>query len=118
MHAIIETGGKQYRVTEGLTFKVEKLDVEVGKDVVFDKVLMVTEEGKEAQIGAPYLETKVTAEVISHGRADKIDIIKFKRRKQHMKHQGHRQHYTQVKITGIGDGKVKQVASKTKKTSS
>lgn len=101
MYAIIETGGKQYRVAEGQLLKVEKLEVEMGSTVDFDRVLMVGE-GEQMRVGAPLVAgAKVVAEVVKHGRADKIRIIKFRRRKHHMKHQGHRQYYTQVKITAI-----------------
>jgi large subunit ribosomal protein L21 len=101
MYAIIETGGKQYRVAEGQTLKVEKLEAEAGHTVDFDRVLMIGE-GETARIGAPLIDgAKVVAEVLKHGRADKIRIIKFRRRKHHMKRQGHRQYYTQVKITKV-----------------
>ena len=101
MYAIIETGGKQYRVAPGQMLKIEKLEADAGNTVDFDRVLMVGE-GEQMRVGAPLVEgAKVTAEVIKHGRADKIRIIKFRRRKHHMKHQGHRQYYTQVKITNI-----------------
>ncbi len=101
MYAIIETGGKQYRVAEGQTLKIEKLEVEAGHTVDFDRVLMVGE-GESARVGAPLVDgAKVVAEVLKHGRADKIRIIKFRRRKHHMKRQGHRQYYTQVKITKV-----------------
>ena len=101
MYAIIETGGKQYRVAEGQTLRVEKLTAEAGHTVDFDRVLMIGE-GEQMQVGAPMVAGAiVTAEVLKHGRADKINIIKFRRRKHHMKHQGHRQYYTQVKITKV-----------------
>lgn len=101
MYAVIESGGKQHRVTEGEVLKLEKLEASTGDKVDFDKVLMVGE-GASVQIGTPYVASgKVTAEVISHGRADKVTIIKFHRRKHHRKQQGHRQWYTEVKITGI-----------------
>ena len=101
MYAIIETGGKQYRVAEGQTLKIEKLDVEAGHPVDFNRVLMVGE-GESMRVGAPLVEgAKVVAEVLEHGRADKIRIIKFKRRKHQMKRQGHRQYYTQVKIMKV-----------------
>ena len=101
MVAIIETGGKQYRVAQGQLLKIEKLDVEVGSAVDFDRVMAVGE-GEQLTVGTPLVAgAKVTAEVIKHGRADKIRIIKFRRRKHHMKRQGHRQYFTEVKITGI-----------------
>jgi large subunit ribosomal protein L21 len=102
MYAIIETGGKQYRVTKGQHLKIEKVDAAVGEEVVFDQVLMTGEVGKAPSLGKPYLEnTKVKAKVCEQGRAKKISILKFKRRKHHMKQQGHRQYYTEVEVTDI-----------------
>jgi len=101
MYAVIKTGGKQYRVSEGDTLRVETLDASEGDSVDFDQVLMVGE-GADVKIGAPLLEGgKVTATVKAHGRAKKIEIIKFRRRKHHMKRMGHRQNFTEVEITGI-----------------
>lgn len=101
MHAVIVTGGKQYRVKEGDVLKLEKLTVEAGATFDFEQVLMVGE-GENVKVGKPHLAgCKVTAAVLEHGRHDKIRILKFRRRKHHMKRQGHRQAYTQVKITGI-----------------
>lgn len=101
MYAVIESGGKQHRVIEGETLKLEKIDVATGETVEFDKVLMVGE-GEGVNIGAPYVEGgKVTAEVIAQGRHKKVKIVKFRRRKHSMKQAGHRQWYTEVKITGI-----------------
>jgi large subunit ribosomal protein L21 len=101
MYAVIKTGGKQYRVTQGETLRVETLDAGEGDSVEFDHVLMVGE-GEDVKIGTPLLDGgKVTATVKSHGRAKKVEIIKFRRRKHHMKRMGHRQNYTEVEITGI-----------------
>lgn len=101
MYAIIKTGGKQYRVAEGQTLKLEKLEVGTGETVEFDEVLLIAN-GEKVSLGAPFLAgAKVTAEVVSHGRAKKVNIIKFRRRKHHIKRQGHRQWFTEVKITGI-----------------
>lgn len=101
MYAVIATGGKQYRVHEGDRIKVEKLDEAPGEKVVFDRVLLLAD-GEDVSIGTPYVEgSEVTGEVQEHGKAKKIEIIKFKRRKHHMKRMGHRQRYTQVKITRI-----------------
>jgi large subunit ribosomal protein L21 len=101
MYAVIVSGGKQHRVKEGETLKLEKLEVETGGSVDFDRVLLVAD-GDNVQVGAPVVDgAKVTAEVVSHGRHDKIQIIKFRRRKHSMKRQGHRQWFTEVKITGI-----------------
>ncbi len=101
MYAIIATGGKQYRVQQGDRIKVEKLAGNPGDKIEFDQVLLLAD-GEDVAIGTPYIDGgKVTGEVQEQARAKKIDIIKFKRRKHHMKHMGHRQHYTQVKITDI-----------------
>ncbi len=101
MYAVIQTGGKQYRVQEGATLKIEKLELGTGDSVEFDKVLMVQSDDA-VKIGQPYVVGgKVSAEVVSQGRHKKVKIIKFKRRKHHMKQMGHRQYFTEVKITGI-----------------
>jgi large subunit ribosomal protein L21 len=101
MYAVFETGGKQYRAATGDTIKVEKIEAEKGATVELDRVLMIGE-GEDVKIGSPYLEGgKVTARVVGQGRGDKIRIIKFKRRKHHLKRAGHRQYYTQLEITGI-----------------
>ncbi|MGF1697328.1 50S ribosomal protein L21 [Vibrio kyushuensis] len=101
MYAVFQSGGKQHRVSEGQTLRLEKLDVETGATVEFDKVLLVAN-GEEIAVGAPLVEGgKVTAEVVQHGRGDKIKIVKFRRRKHSRKEQGHRQWFTEVKITGI-----------------
>ena len=101
MYAVIVSGGKQHRVVEGETLKLEKLDAATGDTINFDKVLMVGE-GADVTIGKPFVESgKVTAEVVSHGRHKKVRIIKFRRRKHHRKQMGHRQWFTEVKITGI-----------------
>lgn len=101
MFAVFQSGGKQHRVSEGDVVKVELVDGEPGAEVVFDRVLMVAD-GDNVNIGAPYVnEGKVTAEVLRIDRAKKVRIIKFKRRKDYLKRQGHRQWFTEVKITGI-----------------
>ena len=101
MYAVIKTGGKQYRVAEGQTLKVEKLDVEEGAAVEFDQVLMIAD-GDRIQVGAPYLDgARVSATVKSQGRSPKVLIVKFRRRKHYRKTQGHRQSYTELKISGI-----------------
>ena len=101
MYAVIKSGGKQHRVVEGETLKLEKIEVETGGTIVFDEVLLVGE-GDSVKIGEPVVAgAKVTAEVIDQARHKKVNIIKFKRRKHHMKRMGHRQWYTEVKITGI-----------------
>lgn len=101
MYAVFLTGGKQYKVASGDTLKVEMLNVEPGETVKFDKVLMVID-GENNKIGMPYVAgAEVVADVVSQGRHKKIEIIKFKRRKHHMKHMGHRQYYTEIKIKDI-----------------
>jgi len=104
MYAVIQTGGKQYRVAEGDTVKVEKLAADEGATVELDRVLMVAD-GDNVSVGKPYVEGgKVTATVKAHGRGGKVKIIKFRRRKHHLKRQGHRQWYTELTITGINAG--------------
>lgn len=101
MYAVIVSGGKQHRVEEGETLRLEKIEVATGETLAFDQVLMVAD-GDDIKLGAPVVEgATVEAEVLAHGRADKVTIIKFRRRKHSMKRQGHRQWYTEVKITGI-----------------
>jgi large subunit ribosomal protein L21 len=101
MYAVIVSGGKQHRVQEGEILRLEKLEAATGDTVEFDQVLMVAN-GGDFTIGAPLISgAKVKAEILSHGRADKVTIIKFRRRKHSLKRQGHRQWYTDVKITGI-----------------
>lgn len=101
MYAVFKTGGKQYKASAGDIVRVEKLEAENGSSIELNEVLMVAE-GDEVRVGAPMLEGgKVIAEVVGHGRGEKIRIIKFRRRKHHMKQMGHRQYYTELKITGI-----------------
>ncbi len=101
MYAVIVTGGKQYRVMQGETLRVEKLDVAEGSSIDLDQVLLVGE-GDGVTVGTPLVAgAKVTATVKAHGRADKVRIVKFRRRKHHRKQMGHRQHYTEIQITGI-----------------
>jgi large subunit ribosomal protein L21 len=102
MYAVIKTGGKQYRVKMGDVLKFEQLNAEVGSSVTFDEVLMLID-GEKTTVGTPLVaKATVTAVVMEHGRHKKIKIIKFRRRKHHMKQMGHRQNYTQVKITSVG----------------
>lgn len=100
MYAILVTGGKQYRVAQGEKLRVEKLDAEAGSEVKFEDVLLVGN-GEDVKLGDALKGASVTAKVVGHGRADKVRIIKFRRRKHHRKQQGHRQHYTEIEITGI-----------------
>jgi large subunit ribosomal protein L21 len=105
MYAVIESGGKQHRVEPGECLKLEKLDIAEGKAFDFDKVMMIGD-GDDVQIGTPYVEGgKVTAEVVTHGRAKKINIVKFHRRKQYHKQAGHRQWFTEVRIKEISGSK-------------
>jgi large subunit ribosomal protein L21 len=100
MYAVIESGGKQHRVTEGETLKLEKIEVATGETVEFDRVLMIG--GDKVQVGTPLVAgAKVTAEVIDQGRHAKVKIVKFNRRKHYRRETGHRQWYTEVRITGI-----------------
>ena len=101
MYAVIKTGGKQYRVTPGDVLKIETIDAEVGASFDFDNVLMIAD-GDNITVGTPMIASaKVAAEVIAHGRAKKVEIVKFRRRKHHQKRTGHRQNYTQVQIQNI-----------------
>lgn len=101
MYAVMKSGGKQYRVKQGESLRVEALPAAVGAPVSFDQVLMVGE-GENARVGAPYVAgAKVNATVLSHGRGEKVKIFKLRRRKHSQKTQGHRQSYTEVRIDGI-----------------
>jgi len=101
MYAVIKTGGKQYRVKAGDVLKLEQLTAEVGSNIDFTDVLMLAD-GDNITCGAPFVKNAVVvAEILEHARHKKIKIIKFRRRKHHMKQMGHRQNYTQVKITAI-----------------
>jgi large subunit ribosomal protein L21 len=110
MYAVIKTGGKQYRVSPGDVLKVETLTADVGASVNFEEVLMISD-GDKLTVGSPLVASaKVAATVIAHGRAKKVEIIKFKRRKHHQKRTGHRQNFTQVQIQNInGKGKPENV---------
>ncbi len=101
MYAVIKSGGKQYKVQEGDTIRVEKINVEEGGEISLDDVLMVAD-GDNISVGAPVVPgATVAATVTSHGRGAKIKVVKFRRRKHHRKQMGHRQAYTELKITGI-----------------
>jgi len=101
MYAVIETGGKQYRVQEGDKFRVERLEGEAGSEVVFDKVLMVGGDDG-VRIGKPYVEgASVRAEVVDQARAGKVLGFKYKSKKNYRRMRGHRQYYTEVVIRGI-----------------
>ena len=101
MYAVVKTGGKQYKVTQDEYLKVEKLEGNEGDTIELDQVLMIAD-GDKLKIGSPMLDGgKVTATILSHGRHKKVEIMKFRRRKHHQKRTGHRQYYTEIKITGI-----------------
>ena len=101
MYAVIESGGKQYKVSEGSVVRLEKIEKGIGETVELDKVMMVGDDDN-VQVGQPYVEgRRVQAEVIDQGRGRKLSIIKFKRRKHHMRRQGHRQYYTAVRVKAI-----------------
>jgi large subunit ribosomal protein L21 len=101
MYAVFQSGGKQHRVAEGQTVRLEKIEVAPGQTVEFDDVLMVSN-GDDIKIGTPLVAGgKITAEVVTHGRGDKIKIVKFRRRKNSRTQMGHRQWFTEVKITAI-----------------
>jgi large subunit ribosomal protein L21 len=101
MYAVIATGGKQYRVSEGETIQVEKLGADPGATVTFDEVLLVGN-GADVKVGTPVLPgAKVTAQVVENGRGEKLLIYKYRRRKGYRRKTGHRQPFTAVKITGI-----------------
>ena len=104
MYAVIETGGKQYKVAVGDRLKVEKLAVAEGASVELGRVLMVAE-GERVTLGSPTPKAAVSATVLGHGRGDKIRVFKMKRRKNYRRTQGHRQSYTEIEITAIGEGK-------------
>ena len=104
MYAVIKSGGKQHRVEPGEVLRLEKLDAAEGETVNFDQVMMCGE-GENIQIGTPFVDgVGVTAEVVSHGRGDKITIIKMRRRKHYRRQAGHRQYFTEVKIREISGG--------------
>ena len=101
MYAVIKTGGKQYKVSPGEKLKVEQLPADVGAEIVLDQVLMVGE-GESVRLGRPMVAgATVKATVVSHGRDDKVTIFKMRRRKHYQKHQGHRQNFTEIEISGI-----------------
>ena len=102
MYAIIEACGKQYKVSKGDVVFFEKLDAEEGKTVKFDKVILISDEGKKVEVGAPYVKgAKVEGKVVAHGKAKKIIVFKYKAKKNYRRKQGHRQPYTKVEITNI-----------------
>ena len=118
MYAIIESCGKQYKVAEGEVVFFEKLDAEEGKKVTFDKVVLVSEDGK-VQVGAPYVKgVKVEGKVVAHGKAKKILVYKMKPKKNYRRMQGHGQPYTKVEITSIKTAAAKTTTAKTEAAAS
>ena len=103
MYAVLVTGGKQYRVMQGETLRVEKLEADAGSEIKFDNVLMLGD-ADGIKLGDALKGATVSAKIVGHGRADKVRIVKFRRRKHHRKQMGHRQHYTEIEITGIAGG--------------
>lgn len=102
MYAVIQTGGKQYRVSEGDYVRVDRMDGDVGSEITLDQVIMVAGEGADPKVGTPTIAgASVKAEIVGHRRAKKIVVFKMKRRKNYRRKNGHRQHYTQLKVTGI-----------------
>jgi large subunit ribosomal protein L21 len=101
MYAVIKTGGKQYRVEAGEKLKIEQIPADIGSELVIDQVLLVAD-GDKVSMGKPLvLGATVKATVLGQGRHDKVRIFKMRRRKHYQKHQGHRQNYTEIQITGI-----------------
>ncbi len=110
MYAIIESCGKQYKVAEGDVVFFEKLDVEEGKKVTFDKVVLVSDD-KKVEVGAPYVKgIKVEGKVVEHGKGKKIIVYKYKAKKNYRRTQGHRQPFTRVEITKIAKPAAKKAA--------
>ena len=101
MYAVIATGGKQYKVSKGETLRVEKIDGDEGSDIKIDQVLMVAD-GDKVSVGTPVLDkASVTARIKAQGRGDKVEIVKFRRRKHSRRQMGHRQSYTEIEVTDI-----------------
>jgi len=99
--AIIKTGGKQYKVKENDSLKIEKLPEEVGKKVKFDTLLIASDDAKEFSVGTPSLGDKVEAEIVEHGKNKKVTVVKYKNKTRYLRTKGHRQQYTKVKISSI-----------------
>lgn len=112
MYAVIKTGGKQYRVKEGDVITVEKLDIEAGEKVTFDKVLLLSD-GETIKVGAPFVEScNVEGTVVEHGKGQKVIIFKYKSKKDYRKKQGHRQPYTMIEIQKVSAKKARKTAVK------
>ncbi len=102
MFAVIYTGGKQYLVKEGDKIRVEKLNVEPGKNYTFESVLLTSQDGKAVELGTPFLKKTVEAKILSQDKSDKIRVYKMKAKKNYRRVYGHRQPYTELEITHIG----------------
>ena len=114
MYAIIEACGKQYKVAQGDVVFFEKLDAEEGKKVKFDNVILVSEDNGKIEVGNPYVKgAKVEGKVVSHGKAKKILVYKYKAKKNYRRTQGHRQPYTKVEITAVKTAAEKKATAKT-----
>ena len=101
--AVIKTGGKQYKVKENDVIKVEKLPVEEGSTITFEEVLLIADEkGSDVQVGTPTVSVKVTGKVLEQGRAEKVNVVKYKAKTRYHKKYGHRQPYTKVQIEKVG----------------
>jgi large subunit ribosomal protein L21 len=100
--AIIKTGGKQYKVSEGKSLRVEKLEGETGKKVTFETLLIATTDGENVEIGKPSLGEKVEGKIVEHGKGDKVTVVKYKNKTRYLRTTGHRQMFTKVEVTKIG----------------
>ena len=106
MYAVIETGGKQYKVISGDKIHVERLEAAVDSEYTFDKVLFISGEGEKSEAGSPYLKgVLVKGRILKHLKGEKVTVFKFKKRKQYRRRRGHRQHLTLIEILGIEKGK-------------
>ncbi|UDG79207.1 50S ribosomal protein L21 [Candidatus Ecksteinia adelgidicola] len=109
MYAVFQHGSKQYRVQEGETVRLEKLDVPTGQFINFNEILMINC-GKNVKLGYPFVSgAKINAKIIAHGRSKKIHIVKFRRRKHYHKQQGHRQWFTDIKINSININEIERI---------
>jgi len=115
MYAVVETGGKQYRMTPGDTVRVERLDGEVGESVTLDQVLLVAGDDGAVTVGSPTVDgVTVTAEIVGHGRGQKILVFKYKPKANYRRRQGHRQPYTELKVTAVGAAETVQKPKRTR----
>jgi len=96
--AVIKTGGKQYKVKEGQTLKIERLDNKEGDKVKFETLLVASSDGNEMELGQPFTKKQVEAEVIKEGKADKVSVVKYKNKTRYLRNKGHRQYFTEVRI--------------------